>query len=80
MSGSLWLVGFVHGVWNYSQGFIYGSLVSGQNIEQGILKATPVENMTLISGGNFGFEGGLVTSAIGVALIIFLILRAKKQS
>ncbi len=77
VTGSLWLVGFAHGVWNYSQGFLYGSLVSGQHIEQSILKATPVENMTLISGGNFGFEGGLVTSAVGIILIVALIRKAK---
>ncbi len=78
VSGSLWLVGFAHGVWNYSQGFIYGSLVSGNHIEQSVLKATPAENMTLISGGDFGFEGGLITSAIGVVIIIVLITKARK--
>ncbi len=42
-SGSLWLTGFAHGVWNFSQGLFYGSLVSGIGLGETVLQTKPVE-------------------------------------
>ncbi|MBS9778748.1 MAG: CPBP family intramembrane metalloprotease [Campylobacteraceae bacterium] len=79
LTGSLWLVGFSHGVWNYSQSFIYGSSVSGLNTQGTVFKAVAIENQTLISGGIFGFEGSVITSIVGVAIIITLIIKIKNK-
>ncbi|MBS9779711.1 MAG: CPBP family intramembrane metalloprotease [Moraxellaceae bacterium] len=77
VTGSLWLVGFAHGIWNYSQTFIYGSTVSGLDTQGSVLKAVPVENNALISGGAFGFEGSIITSIVGVIIIVALIIKVK---
>ncbi|MDG6882404.1 CAAX amino terminal protease self- immunity [Phocoenobacter uteri] len=78
-SGSLWLVGFAHGIWNYSQGFIYGSLVSGNPIDETIFRSLPLSGNDFISGGSFGFEGGIVTTVVGLILITTLIILPSKQ-
>ncbi|MBS9766901.1 MAG: CPBP family intramembrane metalloprotease, partial [Flavobacteriaceae bacterium] len=51
-TGNLWLVGFAHGVWNFSQGFIYGSMVSGITLKGSVFKSLPIENTDLISGAS----------------------------
>lgn len=80
LTGNLWLVGMAHGVWNYSQGFFYGSLVSGLSLKETVFKSIPVEGKDLISGGSFGFEGGVVTSTLGIILIaLFLMVIKGKQ-
>ncbi len=78
--GSLWLAGFAHAVWNFSQGLIYGSLISGISVSGSVMKSLPVEGKTLLSGGNFGFEGSIVTSSVGIILIVVLSIIAKKKS
>lgn len=71
--GNMWVSGFAHAIWNYSQGCIYGSLVSGIHLNNSIMVSTPKENMTLLSGGNFGFEGSIVTTILGLILIIMVL-------
>ncbi|OKL50299.1 CPBP family intramembrane glutamic endopeptidase [Boudabousia marimammalium] len=77
--GSLWIAGFAHAVWNFSQGLIYGSLVSGLTMQGSVLTSVPIPGKDFISGGNFGFEGSLVTSALGVILIVIFGMMAKKK-
>ncbi len=77
--GSLWMCGFAHALWNFSQGMIFGSLVSGNAVSTAVLKATPTSGMELISGGNFGFEGSLITSLLGIIISVLLIIRANKK-
>ncbi|QAU51705.1 CAAX amino terminal protease self- immunity [Corynebacterium pelargi] len=71
-TGNMWLVGFAHGAWNFSQGFFFGSEVSGNQVHASVLKTVPEPGHDLLSGGAFGFEGSVVTSLLGCALIIFL--------
>ncbi len=78
-TGNLWIVGFAHGVWNFAQGFIYGSMVSGITLKGSILQSLPIENKELISGGSFGFEGSIITSLLGVILIVGLIVSIRKK-
>ncbi len=78
--GSLWIAGFAHAIWNYSQGLIYGSLISGISVEGSVMTSLPVEGKVILSGGNFGFEGSIVTSLIGIILIVVLSIIAKKKT
>ncbi|MBJ8350290.1 CPBP family intramembrane glutamic endopeptidase [Streptococcus zalophi] len=80
LTESFWLVGAAHAVWNFSQGIIYGSLVSGNPIKESIFTATPVKGMDFISGGSFGFEGGIITSLLGIILMVLLISAIKKKN
>ncbi len=78
-TGNLWLVGFAHAIWNFSQGFIYGSMVSGITLKGSVFKSLPIENKELISGASFGFEGSIITSILGVILIVGLIASIRKN-
>ncbi|MGT2771976.1 CPBP family intramembrane glutamic endopeptidase [Streptococcus marimammalium] len=80
LTESFWLVGAAHAVWNFSQGIIYGSLVSGNPIKESIFTATPIKGMDFISGGSFGFEGGVITSLLGIILMVLLIIAVKKKN
>lgn len=79
-TSSLWIVGFAHAMWNFSQGFIYGSMVSGITLNETILKSTPIKGEDIISGKTFGFEGSIVTTAVGILAILILIVMIRKQN
>ena len=70
-SGHLWMcIGF-HFTWNLFQGIVYGMPVSGLSI-QGIVTTGFPEN-TLLNGGAFGIEGGLLTTL--TILLTFLLVK-----
>lgn len=71
-TGNLWLTGLAHSAWNFTQGYFYGSEVSGNAVTGSVLTSPTVPGKELISGGHFGFEGGLVATAFGLLLIVFL--------
>ena len=73
-TGNIWGVGAVHTMWNYVQGNIYGLPVSGIT-EMPTLVRFEQTGSTLINGGEFGPEGGLVVTAVylaGILLVLFL--------
>lgn len=79
-TGNLWVVGAIHSMWNFFQGVIYGTFVSGQATES-VLASHPVSHLTVINGGDFGFEGGILTTIsylIGIAVFVFY--KGKKTS
>lgn len=79
-SGNLILVGVGHGLWNFTQGFIFGAEVSGNVTPASLFKSIPVEGHDLISGGTFGFEGGIITSIVGMILIVVFVYMIKKEN
>lgn len=71
--GSLWGICAWHGVWNWAQGNLFGVRVSGTTVEDSIFSFTPnAGSNDLITGGAFGIEGSLVTSAVLVVAILML--------
>ncbi|MDY0406562.1 type II CAAX endopeptidase family protein [Virgibacillus sp. 179-BFC.A HS] len=60
---SLWLpIGF-HMTWNYFQGNIFGFPVSG-TVPHGIYTVSVEDGTTLLTGGTFGLEGGLMATIL----------------
>lgn len=78
-TGNILFVGAVHSAWNFVQGIIFGSLVSGYEIKYSVFKSIPLGDNTLIHGGNFGFEGSIATTVLLGVLIIYLILARDKK-
>ncbi len=79
-TGNLLIVGFAHAIWNYSQGFIYGSNVSGIKLTETIFKSAPTTDNIFLSGGIFGFEGSIATTIVGLAItVLFIVLIQKKK-
>jgi hypothetical protein len=70
----------LHSAWNFFQGNIYGFLVSGQSPKGGSLIGVIASDKTLINGGEFGPEGGIiVTVVLSIAAAFMLILIIKKE-
>ena len=71
---SLWFPIALHFSWNFFQGTIFGFNVSGKDTYS--LIATKENSFTIWNGGNFGFEGSILSIlfqifAIAVVFIIF---------
>ncbi|MCY7007950.1 CPBP family intramembrane metalloprotease [Fusobacterium simiae] len=78
-TGSLWVVGAMHTLWNFILGFIVGSQVSGIITYNSVFFSIPVENKDLISGGVFGFEASIVTTIVELTISLFVIYLIKKE-
>ena len=67
---NLWLPVGMHLTWNFFQGPIFGFEVSG--IESESIINQSVTGSDYITGGEFGFEGSLLATALIIVLILFL--------
>ena len=78
--GSIWAVGAIHTVWNFLQGNVFGISVSGNPRFPSVLEANDADFGSILSGGDFGLEGGLgVTVILLVCLLLALLMPAKKS-
>lgn len=69
-SGNLWMCMGFHFTWNAFQGLVYGMPVSGLNIP-GIFTTVFTEN-NMLNGGDFGIEGGILTTLTMLAVFLFV--------
>ena len=69
-SNSILLATIIHAFWNFTIGCILGSNISGMKITS-ILKYFPQKPFAL-SGGEFGFEGSIITTIILSVYSVFL--------
>lgn len=69
-SGNIWMPIGYHITWNYFMGNVYGFKVSGQDTAS--LISTYLGSNAIISGGDFGPEGGLVVTVITLLGFIFV--------
>jgi len=74
---SLWFVIALHAAWNFTQGPLLGIAVSGISVK-GLLQSTLV-GPPMLSGGEFGAEGSIITLVICVAVAFFFGRRAWMQ-
>ena len=75
---SLWLPMAFHFSWNFVQGAIFSYPVSG--LDTAGLLVTTVEGNTLLTGGAFGPEGGLLgTAALCLGLVVLLLWRRARR-
>ena len=69
--GSIWMpVGF-HFIWNFLQGSLYGSAVSGLDVRS-LINLTQV-GPDIFTGGEFGFEGSIFTTIVTVLCLLAII-------
>lgn len=69
-SGNIWMPIGYHITWNFFMGNIYGFKVSGMDTAS--LISTNLGSNTIISGGDFGPEGGLVVTVITLLGFVFV--------
>ncbi|WP_414044972.1 CPBP family intramembrane glutamic endopeptidase [Macrococcus equi] len=72
-SDNIWLTGAAHSFWNITLGVLLGNEVSGTTLPATILNTQSNTDMTLINGGMFGLEGGLVVTVLSIIIICILL-------
>lgn len=78
--GDLWGACAIHSMWNFAQGNIFGSSVSGMGQMPSVFRIVSNPNMTAANGGAFGMEGGFAcTVVVLVAIAIILLIPPKKS-
>ncbi len=70
---NLWFPIMLHFSWNFFQGAVWGFEVSGVNIESIVEQETV--GSKLLTGGEFGFEGSIISLILLVVAIIWIELK-----
>lgn len=78
LTKKLWFSIALHFSWNFFQGTIFGFNVSGQ--EHYSIIETKFRNATIWNGGDFGFEGSIISIFLQISAIIFIFLFFKNRS
>jgi len=81
LTGDIWMTSAMHTAWNLTQGNIYGLQVSGNLASNTVVKIVYDSNANpVITGGTFGPEGGLATTAVTcVCMVIVTALLISKS-
>jgi len=75
---TLWVPIGLHFAWNFAQGGIFGTQVSGNDTPDGLLNGV-TSGPTLISGGEFGPEASLYSVLFGAVLTIVFMWLAHRR-
>lgn len=76
---NLWFSVFLHFSWNFFQGSLLGYKVSG--IGLGSLIQTQLKGGPMVTGGEFGFEGSIIDTALTlIAILILFLVYERKYS
>lgn len=77
--GSIWGACGMHAAWNWAQGNIFGWQVSGTYPKGGSIFKSIAKGNEILTGGQFGVEGGLVSLGVLIVSIIIILILMKKQ-
>ena len=78
--GDLWGACAIHSMWNFTQGNIFGSSVSGNLQLPSVFRIVSNPNMVAANGGSFGLEGGFASTAVILVAIGIIMLIPPKKS
>jgi len=81
ITGRIWASIGMHAAWNFTQGWIFGAIVSGTtDIAGGPLTLKPAANVpNILSGDGFGPEASLAALAVSLALSAAFLHRAWRR-
>lgn len=75
----LWLVIGVHAAWNFVQGGVFSSDVSGTGSGGIGLLSASIDGPAALTGGDMGFEGSLSAVVVCLACAIIVLLLARRR-
>jgi len=75
---NLWVPIGVHFAWNFAEGGVFGTNVSGTDSPQGLLHGV-LSGPTAISGGEFGPEASVYALAVGVLVTVVFLMVARRR-
>ena len=67
---SLWFVCAYHSAWNFFQGPVFGSSVSGNAANALVFHSTNQSSQVWLSGGEFGLESSAITLTVDIILFV----------
>ena len=70
----LWLPISFHLSWNFAQSWLWGFDVSGIKIENQLFVTTPTGS-DVLTGGEFGLEGSILSTVLFVALVVWFLAK-----
>ena len=70
----LWLPISIHLSWNLAQSWLWGFDVSGIKIENQLFVTTPTGS-DLLTGGEFGLEGSILSTVLFIAVVVWFLAR-----
>lgn len=71
--GNIWGAAAMHTAWNFAEGNLFGTSVSGMTVKNSIFSISMSDKLSIINGGKFGPEGGLAVTVIMVTAIVALL-------
>ncbi|MDY5824133.1 MAG: type II CAAX endopeptidase family protein [Candidatus Coprenecus sp.] len=74
---NLWIPIGIHWTWNFTLGPVFGVGVSGIS-EDAYAIIPEISGPYILTGGNNGFEGSIVTVIIGIAVGILMLVKRKR--
>lgn len=77
---SIWFCSAVHAAWNFSEGIIFGTTVSGLPNMGLVIRSFSTTSTQLLTGGSFGIERSGVSIIIHIILITFLAFFISKST
>lgn len=77
---NIWGVCAIHSVWNFTQGNIFGISVSGTGSTPSVFRTTAVSDAAWLTGGAFGIEGSIITTAVLLTATAAVLISMKKQN
>lgn len=78
-TNSIFVVGGIHTMWNFMVGPILGIEISGLPTYSAVINSTPNSSHSLLNGGAFGIEGGLILTITTLIFIVGVLLVNKKK-
>ncbi|WP_373300169.1 CPBP family intramembrane glutamic endopeptidase [Lentilactobacillus fungorum] len=69
---NIWIIASLHGAWNFVMGVVFGSEISNLSLPSSLFQFQLVPTRSILSGGNFGIEGGIITTVILLTTCILL--------
>lgn len=73
--GNIWGIAAFHSMWNFTQGNVFGILVSGNDFGSSLLASASDPAGELVNGGPFGLEGGLAVTVVLTLGVVFVLWR-----
>lgn len=80
VTDNIWGICALHSAWNFAQGNLFGIEVSGMDTFATVFSLKPVQGKSLLHGGSFGLEGGLVVAILLILAIAVLLFIEKRKS
>ena len=75
----IWVVIGLHWAWNFTQGPLFGNVISGSTKTQNGIFMGKMEGSVWLTGGSFGPEAGLIAISICTAVGVYLFIKTRRD-